>query len=194
MAKRIRTFIAVEISSEVREQLVGLQEELRAGEASVKWVEPENLHLTLKFLGEVDQHELYAVCKAVQREVESFTPFEMTVAGVGAFPTLRRPRVIWVGITTGAEELTEIHSALDKCFRALGYPHEDRRFTPHLTLGRLREIRSGSDLGGAIERLARFEAGTSSVRQILVMASLLTPDGPQYTVMGRAPLARASPE
>ena len=189
MPKRIRTFIGVAIAEPVREQLVSLQETLRAAAKQVKWVEPQNLHLTLKFLGEVDETELYAVCKSTQQAVAESAPFSMHVAGVGAFPNARRPRVIWSGIRDGADELTFLHDLLEEEFRAQGYPREDRAFTPHLTLGRMRQPKPTPELAAAFDKLTIWEGGTTFVRELLVMSSQLSPQGPTYTVMGRARLA-----
>ena len=185
MPKRIRTFIAVEIAAPVREQLVTLQETLREAAGEVKWVEPQNLHLTLKFLGEVDETELYAVCKSAQQAVADTAAFTMQVAGVGAFPDPRRPRVIWAGIREGADELIFLHDLLEEEFRSHGYPREDRAFTPHLTLGRARQPKPTPQLARAFEELADWDGGATLVREILIMSSQLTPSGPIYTVIGR---------
>src|SRR5881296_2667062 len=99
MPNRIRTFIAVEIDRSVRKQLEKLQEALAPTARDVKWVEPENIHLTLNFLGDVDEREVYAVCKTVQEIVAGRPAFEISVAGFGGFPNANRPRVIWAGVT-----------------------------------------------------------------------------------------------
>ena len=193
MPKRIRTFIAVEIAESVRERLVALQNELRRSAQEVKWVEPENLHPTLKFLGDVDEQDLYTVCKTAEQAVADCSPFEMNVAGVGAFPHTRRPRVIWAGVGQGASELTKIHESLERLFREQGYPREDRPFTPHLTLGRMRQPKPTLQLAAALDKLVNWEGGSTHVREILIMSSQLSPKGPTYTVMGRGKFAAGSP-
>ncbi len=191
MSKRIRTFIAVAVADSVRKQLVALQDELRDA-AAVKWVEPENLHLTLNFLGEVADTDLYAVCKTVQHAVTDVSAFTMHVSGVGAFPNARRPRVIWAGVRGGADELTFIHDTLGELFRDQGYPGEDRAYTPHLTIGRARQPKPTPELAATLEECATWEAGPTFVREVLVMSSQLSPAGPTYAVMGRASLAESS--
>src|SRR5262245_44462626 len=188
MPKRIRTFVAVDVGSAIRDQLVTLQDELRALDEDVKWVEPENLHLTVKFLGDVDETDLYAVCKMAARAVEDVPVFSMDLHGVGAFPSVGRPRVIWAGVTQGAEEVTLIHDRLDELFGAEGYPREDRHFTPHLTLGRVRHQKRTPTLGNALNELARWEGGVTTVEEILVMSSQLSSDGPTHAIMGRGRL------
>jgi 2'-5' RNA ligase len=189
MSKRIRTFIAVEIDASIRKQLVALQGELRGVAEGVKWVEAENLHVTLKFLGDVDETQLYAVCKLAQQSVAGHFAFPMHVCGVGAFPNAGRPRIIWAGIQQGADELRRIYQSLDDAFGHEGYPREDRAFTPHLTLGRARQGTSPQQLAGALAKLKEWEAGKTLVREILVMSSQLSSSGPSYSVMGRARLA-----
>ena len=188
MSKRIRTFIAVELAAPMRNRLVKLQQELAPAAHDVKWVESENIHLTLKFLGEVDETDLYEVCKTIEKAVRDEAPFEMSIAGVGAFPTARRPRVVWAGVTEGDRALIRIHKVLDQALRGLGYASEDRPFTPHVTLGRIRRTDTSPSLQAAIESQSLWKAGQCTVREVLVMGSQLTPDGPRHHVMSRTQL------
>src|SRR5437899_12071622 len=112
--KRTRTFIALDPGKAIRDRLVSLQENLGKAGADVKWVEPDNLHLTLLFLGEVDAREVPAVCAAVDEVCRAVPPFAMTLAGAGAFPTPRRPRTLIVHVTQGAEQLKALHDALER--------------------------------------------------------------------------------
>ncbi|MBI3464029.1 MAG: RNA 2',3'-cyclic phosphodiesterase [Planctomycetes bacterium] len=189
MPKAIRTFIAVEISPAIRTRLVAMQQELASTAQEVKWVEEENLHVTLKFLGQVDEREVYAVCRLVQEAVAGQAPFDMTVAGIGAFPNANRPRVLWAGVTAGGPELIQIHGHLERALRAEGYPREDRPYTPHITLGRIRQIKPNPQLAAALEQHRDWDVGQKQVREVLVMASQLSSGGPHYTVMGRGALA-----
>lgn len=189
MPKRIRTFIAVEIPAAVRQQLAALQHSLAPHAEGVKWVDPEKVHLTLKFLGEVDEREIYEVCKRVEEVAGAWTAFECSVARAGAFPNASRPRVIWAGVARGATELTEIREALDDALGELGYPGENRSFTPHFTIGRVRRTSPNPNLRAAIDSRAEWQAVSFRVTEILVMASDLSSDGPTYSVMGRARLA-----
>src|SRR5262245_10420769 len=128
---RVRTFIAIDLGQDIRARLVSLQETLGRSGVEVKWVEPENLHITLLFLGEVDQRELIDVCRAVQGAAKSLSTFSVSIEKVGAFPNLRRPRTLWVGVGQGAEEVSRLHDALETPLLELGcYRREERKYTP----------------------------------------------------------------
>jgi 2'-5' RNA ligase len=186
---RTRTFIAIEVDKTVRGQMIALQESLARTGASVKWVEPQNIHLTLLFLGEVDDRELPALCKAVAETCAEISPFSMTVEGVGGFPNLRRPRVLWVGVGDGKQEVTALHDRLERPLLELGcYRREDRQYTPHLTLGRVTSDRPADKLTAALAKKTDWLGGQVAVREVQVMASQLSPQGPEYTVLGRAKL------
>src|SRR5688500_11956263 len=137
---RLRTFIALDLGKPIRDRLIGLQENLGQSGVKVKWVEPENLHVTRLFLGEVDQREVIDVCRAVGEVASSLPSFGVTVEGAGAFPNPRRPRIVWVGVGQGAKEVCSLHDALENSLLNLGcYRREERRYTPHVTLGRVRD-------------------------------------------------------
>jgi 2'-5' RNA ligase len=188
MSKRIRTFIAVEVSRAIRVRLVSLQEELAQAAPDAKWVNAQDLHITLKFLGDVDDPDTYSVCKTVQQIAAEAPAFDIVVAGAGGFPNGHRPRVIWAGVRDGARELIAIHQALDRELASQGYAREGRPFTPHLTLARIRRTSSNPRLAAVLRDQAAWEGGRMSVTELQVMASFLSPDGPQYSVLGRAPL------
>jgi 2'-5' RNA ligase len=186
---RIRTFIAVALDKAVRERTIALQDELAQSGAEVKWVEPENLHVTLLFLGEVADRDLPAVCQVVAECAAGHAPFTLSVETAGCFPNPRRPRVLWAGIGTGTQEMVALHGTLEPSLLELGcYRREERQYTPHITLGRVRSERSSEALAGALARHAGWQAGRMPVREVLVMGSELTPKGPVYTVMGRGKL------
>jgi 2'-5' RNA ligase len=188
---RLRTFLAVGLTPALRKRLAALQETLRRGGADVKWVEEENLHVTLLFLGEVDERDVMAVCRAVSGVCAGLDGFEMTLSGVGGFPNPRRPRVAWVGVGAGAAELTALHDALEPPLLELGcYRREGRQYTPHVTLGRAAAEGGNGDLGEALRRQAGWFGGTQQVREVCVMSSRLTPQGPVYAPLSRAALRR----
>jgi 2'-5' RNA ligase len=189
MPQRLRTFIAVALDTFTHDRLVGLQQRLADGGMPAKWVEPDNLHITLLFLGEVDARETPAVCKAVETVCRGVAPFAMTLAGAGAFPTVRRPRTLVVHITEGAAEMKALHDALEAPLLELGcYRREERAYTPHLTLGRVKGQTAAEPLAAAVRQFERWQGGQTQVREVLVLSSELRPDGPEYTVLGRAPL------
>jgi 2'-5' RNA ligase len=155
----------------------------------VKWVEVENLHVSLLFLGEVDDREIAALCRVVADTCGERPAFPMTVATVGCFPNPRRPRVVWAGVAEGNAELVGLHGALEPPLLELGcYRREVRAYTPHITLGRLRGEGAGGQLAVALQRHANWQAGEIEVREVQVLSSDLTPQGPIYTVLSRAKL------
>ncbi len=188
---RTRTFIAVPLSQGIRDRLLSWRVQWGRQAQDVKWVEPDNLHVTLIFLGEVDNREVPQVCSLTEEAVAlaELSAFSMKVKGVGCFPNVRRPRIIWAGVEQGAEELIRVHDALEATLETLGYRREERRFTPHITLGRTRSDGPLTQLGQWLTESAAAEAGEMTVQEIHVMGSELTRSGPQYTVLGRVPLA-----
>ena len=188
MPHRMRTFVGVALDRFTHDRLVGLQKRLAVPDVPVKWVEPENLHITLLFLGEVDARETPAVCKAVEQAARRIKPFPMTLAGVGAFPTPRRPRTLIVHVTEGGPELIALHDAIEVPLLELGcYRREERPFKPHLTLGRVKgEV--GEPLAAALRQFEGWQGGQSHVDEVRVMSSELRPHGPEYAVLCRAPL------
>jgi 2'-5' RNA ligase len=186
-----RTFIAVELAGGVRRRAEKAIQRLRVANAKVTWVKPENLHLTLKFLGDVPDSDVPKVCQVVADAVRGFDPFEIVFRGCGAFPNTAAPRTIWIGVDQGSEELKAIHQAIDQALKAeLRFPRETRRFQAHLTLGRVRE--SGpraAELGALIDEMADFDGDLTIVDEIVTFASFLEKSGPVHNPMGYAPLA-----
>lgn len=186
--RSLRTFIAVEISPEVRSharQLIGRMQDCGA---KATWIKPEALHLTLKFLGEVDLVDIPAVCDAVTAAVADLPPFEIEVQGAGAFPTASRPRTIWLGVRRGQDDLVTLHEAVEQALSRLGYRQENRRFRPHLTLGRVRGDRGLAELGEVVTQHADFVGGIASVDEVVVFSSELERDGPIHEPLAVAPL------
>jgi 2'-5' RNA ligase len=188
---RIRTFLAIDLGEEIRGRLIALQEELAAIASDVKWVEPENLHITLLFLGEVEQREVLEICRVAQMAVAELPVFTMSVEGAGCFPNPRRPRTLWVGVGTGSQEVVQVHDAIEAPLLDMGsYRRETRAYVPHVTLGRVKGDRPNDELAKALLQHKTWGAGEIAVREVCVMSSELTRDGPIYTVLGRAKLAR----
>jgi 2'-5' RNA ligase len=183
----LRTFIAVVAADEIRRSAAKLASVLRSAAGDVKWVEPENLHWTLQFLGDIDQLEIPALCAAVANATLEIDCFDLEARGAGAFPGPDRPRTLWLGAGGGAQAMVALHHAIQRKLDKLGYRAEHRRFVPHLTLGRAG--RNARPLVRELASLAEFEAGTMLVDEVTVFASKLTPEGPRYDVLARAPLA-----
>jgi 2'-5' RNA ligase len=191
---RLRTFIAVDPGKPIRDRLVALQDNLSRAGSQLKWVEPENLHVTLLFLGEVDDREEPDVCRAVTGCCAAVDAFVMTVGSVGCFGNPRRPRTVWAGLTEGGPEMVALHDALESPLLELGcYRREDRPFAPHITLGRVKGERADERLAAALPKYAQWQSGSVEVEEVLVMSSELRPEGPVYTALSRARLRRSEP-
>lgn len=190
MRSTLRTFIAVPVAPELEQRAGVLIGKLRAASAKVKWVEPSNLHWTMKFLGEVDLTESAQICNAVSDAVAPFEPFDIEAIGAGAFPSPDRPRTVWLGMGQGSEEMIALHDAIDRALEPLGFRSENRRFRPHITIGRVRQSSGAeiAELGRIVRENADFDGGLSSVFEVTVFASELERHGPSYTPLGHAAL------
>lgn len=189
---RVRTFIAVDVGESIVAAATSLQKQLATSGAAVKWVEPDAMHITLLFLGEVDERDLVNVCRLVTKAAGEMPSFPLRIAGVGAFPNPRRPKVVWAGITDGAEELRRFFQMLEEPLIERGiYRKEERDFTPHLTLGRVRSEEDGNLLAVELPKHLAWKGGQTVIDEVLVMSSELRRDGPEYAVMGRSRLANS---
>ena len=187
---RIRCFIGVDIGEEIRRKAVALQQQLAKSGAGVKWVEEDALHITLAFLGEVDDRDLLTACKAVKFAASREAPFPLRASGVGAFPTLRRPKVIWGGIADGTDPLRRLYDRLEVKLQDAGlFRREERGYTPHLTLGRMKSEADGLALAPELSELLAWDGGRSTVHQVLVYSSEHRRGGPEYTVLARSELS-----
>lgn len=185
----LRAFIALEIPAEIKKALELQTANLRQRAGSlVRWVSPENTHLTLKFLGDIPAGGVEALAQAIQAVCSQQSGFEITTGGVGCFPNLRQPCVIWIGLED-APELFPLQARLDAATAALGYPAEARVFSAHLTIGRVREQITPVDLKKLIDILAeKATAGRGSfpAQYVTLFKSELRPDGPRYSALFRA--------
>lgn len=189
MTQTFRTFVAIELEEAIRQRVASLIQKLAWVPADVKWVEPHNLHLTLKFLGDVEQGQIARVCEAVARAAAEVPAFEFELRSTGAFPNLGRPRTIWVGAGEGQQAVAELARYIEKALEPLGYPREGRRFQAHLTIGRVR--RGGpalAELADRLQALNDVELGRTAVEQVVVFSSRLSVSGPTYEALGRAAL------
>lgn len=188
---RSRLFIAASLTSRMVDAATRLQQVLAATSSSVKWVSPSAIHLTLIFLGDVDDRELHGMFKVSTKALSDESPFTVKLAGVGAFPSLRRPKVIWAGLSEGGEVLIRVHGKLETALEELGcYRREDRPYTPHVTLGRAKEEAANEQLSEALEAHQIWSGGECTLRELGVYSSVLTRNGPDYTLLGRIPLGQ----
>jgi 2'-5' RNA ligase len=188
---KTRTFIAVEATDEAQGGALAAIDRLRSAAEGIRWVHPDNLHWTIQFLGDLDDREMAEVCLRTVRVAKRHEAFEMKAVGVGAFPSIQRPRTLWLGAGEGSEPFCTLQADIEAAMRELGFRGEGRGFTPHLTIGR-----AGRGAGGAagvlserLAKLADFDGGVMNVDQVTVFASELGRDGPEYSVLARAPLA-----
>jgi len=182
----MRLFVALDISDEIRDRLSALLLELKQHAPAVKWVKPESLHLTLKFIGEQPEQRLDAVSEALAG-VPGFPPLDLRFRGVGCFPNERRPRVYWVGVEA-PPELARLAEAVDRALEPLRIQREQRAFSPHLTLGRAREGERIAALPPAFREHARDEFGRVTAREFHLYESRLSPAGAEYRRLRSFPL------
>jgi 2'-5' RNA ligase len=189
-----RGFIAVALPEPVLDAAESMMEQLRGASKEVRWTERANLHLTLKFLGEVPR-DLLPELRERLSEAASASPFEVALGGLGVFPKWARPQVIWAGVTSGGEALAALAGEVDDaCVRA-GFPAEERPYRAHLTLGRMRPDRSNVTTGALRERaeaLSSSSLGVAAVTAFHLVQSTLTPRGAIYTVLEKFDLRGAS--
>jgi 2'-5' RNA ligase len=186
---RVRTFIAVEMSPRVIGRAGDLIDKLRVAAAEINWVRPQQMHLTLKFLGDVSDTDTPDICRVVSDVAADFEPFEITLRGAGAFPNFRDPRTLWIGIEDGAEELKRLQALIDDALKTrLGYAKEQRGFHPHLTIGRVKRQLPGArgELTRLLEEHAHFDADLAVIDEVVTFASFLSRKGPEHDALGRA--------
>lgn len=188
----IRTFVAIDLESGIRQRVARAIEKLRPIAPMVKWVEPTTLHLTLKFLGDVSDRDLYSVCKRAANLAAEHRPFQLVCRELGAFPKPQRPRVIWIGVEEVTGELVSLQHQLEKAMGELGFVQELRPYQPHITIGRIPQRGYRPVDFEALQSALKpsdLEFGTSNADEVVVYRSDLGPRGPEYTVMARNTLA-----
>jgi 2'-5' RNA ligase len=181
MSKSIRSFIAVKLPETVLAAIGGVQERMAACGLNVRWVTTGNIHLTLKFLGEVDEEEVDGIAAVLTEAVHGFAPLRLAPAGVGVFPSVKRARVIWVGLSGQLPELAALQRSIEDRLATIGYPHEKRPFSGHLTLGRVKGLIAASRLTTAMGAFIDFASETFEVDRVVLFKSDLRPTGAAYT-------------
>ena len=179
----VRLFIAVEIDEAVRKRLAEVQRKLRYVNANVSWVAPRNFHFTLKYLGETEEEKIAPIRNAMQAVTSEFVPMECDLVGIGQFP-----RVIWAGLEGDVKPLIVMASRLDEELHKLGFPRENREFTPHLTFGRIKYVGDREGLTRLVSSLKNEAFGAVRVEAIHLFQSTLNPQGSIYTKLFTAQL------
>jgi 2'-5' RNA ligase len=190
-AEPIRCFIAVQLPADLRAALARLEQGERSSGDGWKWVKPDLLHITLRFLGEISPKEVENARVALREAAAQLAAFEFSVEGLGVFPSPQRARVLWAGVDAGREKLVDLAERISQALSARGFPPEDRPFTPHLTLARARErlpAATVARLGALLQRPVE-PIGHCPVGQVDLMQSVLGPKGPTYTSLDAVPLA-----
>ena len=183
-----RIFVAFEISEELRSAGREIIRQLSEVADDVRWVKPENMHVTLKFLGEVEDRELHDVCRAVSGAVAGLSGFSLPCRSVGAFPNVKRPATLWMGLDDPHNELRHLHGRIEESTAAIGFAQEHRPYRGHITLGRIRSRRENEPLSRMLTGLADRELADLSVNELVVFSSELERGGPVYTAISRIPL------
>lgn len=185
-AEAVRSFVAVLLPDRVRAGLAAVSAELRGQTRGLSWVRAANLHLTLRFLGEIEPRMLEPVREAVAVAASAVAPFTVSLRGLGGFPPGRAPRVLWASVAAGGSELEALYGALEAALVARGMPPESRPFHPHVTLARARDPRGAGDLASVLGEGPAF--GEVRVGTLHLMRSDLDPRGSRYTILAEAPL------
>ena len=188
----MRIFIAIEIPQNIRVKIAEITDYLQSKTppTAVKWVDYENLHLTIKFIGETKQEKIEEITKVLSQSLAHQAPFSLEIGGLGMYPNNTNPRVIWLGVT-GGEPLIAMHNILDQNLARLGIQREGRPFSPHLTIARLRrntDAASSKTIGRTLSQFRVDSLGLFNIDRVQLFQSVLTPSGPIYTTLFSVPL------
>jgi len=195
-SKKIRAFFAIDLSQPIISQIAGLQETMKKEfPAIVKWVNPNNQHITINFIDDLKEKDLHFLRQTLPNKISLIYSFLLTIKGIGAFPNKNSPRVLWLGITI-SKELERIFHIVESTVFQMGYPKENRKFSPHITLGRFQRFAKRHEIKIAssfIERYRDIEISSLQVNEISLYESNLTPKGPIYRLHFSIPLKRNRP-
>jgi 2'-5' RNA ligase len=181
MSHIIRTFIAIELPEKIIYTIGKVQKEIKSYGLKIRWVRPENIHLTLKFLGDIKKTDTEKVARAVSESVTGYPPISLAVKGIGVFPGIKRPRVIWLGVSNQLDTLTVLQKTLDEKLEEIGFPKEKRPFRGHLTLGRIKSKIDPKTLNTVLKEFIQFESERFFADRIILYKSELKPKGAVYT-------------
>jgi 2'-5' RNA ligase len=180
----MRTFIAIEVPEKIRKEIDNVITDEKKRDLPIKWVKYENLHITLKFLGEINENKKIEIAPALQEIANKVTPFNISLEGIGCFPTPKNPRVVWIGVKLGKENLCSIAQNVETALVGYGFK-EEKRFHPHLTIGRVKKLCSVNEI---LER--QIMSDPFLVNSIVLFKSTLKPEGPIYEVLQAFPFGK----
>lgn len=178
---KIRAFIACDIPEALLKEISNIQDKLKGLDADVNWTKISGIHITLKFLGDIEEGSIDKIASVLLEAVKGQSPFEIKIQGGGSFPNLKNPRVVWLGVVDEAKRLSNIQQALDSGLKAIGFEPEEREFRPHLTLGRVKGFKGKEQLSLAVSDLKDIEIGSFTVDRVMLYKSELRPIGAVYT-------------
>jgi len=184
----MRSFIAIEVPDEVRKEMTRVQEQLRKTKVDASWTRPEGMHLTLKFLGEVPEVKIPEIVNGLQTAVAGFGQFRLEVKGVGTFPNPQNARVVWIGLSGDIGTLTRLQGAVEDAMARIGFAREERKFTAHITLGRIKNIRSRDQWLAVLAEIKDRSLPGFDAAAVRLMKSELKPAGAVYTEIGNVEL------
>ncbi len=180
MAK-LRSFLAAELPRPILSQIGEIQQRLRRSRADVHWVKVEQIHLTVKFLGNIEEERAAGISSIMEEVATKRCAFTLSVKGLGAFPSIRNPRVIWLGLHGWEETLAPLQKEIEEKLAVMGFEPEGRPYQPHLTLGRVKSLKEKAELVDCMERDKDVDLGSFLVDRIILFKSDLRPTGPIYT-------------
>lgn len=184
----MRTFIAIEIPNEIKRRMAEVQAGLRKADVDASWPRPEGIHLTLKFLGEVPESQVPDITTALHSSVQGMHPFRIEIAGAGAFPNARNARVVWIGVSGEIEKLNVLQAAVEAAMVRIGMERDEKAFRPHLTLARIKYVRSRQGLLAALEQVKDIRLPGLEVTAVSLMKSELKRTGAEYTEVAKIEL------
>lgn len=185
----MRAFIAIELPEGLQKKLSDFVEILKNPHDKISWVSSKNIHLTLKFLGDVSIDDIESIKNIIQEVANRYSPFEAIVKEAGVFPSQRNPRVVWIGIENGKDNCRNIYTNLEDKLVSIGIPKEERDFTPHITIGRVKYIKDINIFSNLITEHSEDLFGNLRVDSISLIKSTLTPEGAVYERLYISPLA-----
>jgi RNA 2',3'-cyclic 3'-phosphodiesterase len=192
MERTLRAFVAFKLPEHVMDRAAALQGALKASGLKLQWVKPQNLHLTLKFLGDIPEADVSKVGAAIDHVVGNEPPLEMTLQGMGAFPGIKRPRVLWVGFGGHVQDLKRLHLKLEDQLDKIGFDRDKRGFKAHLTIARIKRRVAPERLLDAIKALGDFPPHSFVARKMVLYKSDLRTQGAVYTPLAEAELGEPS--
>jgi len=184
----MRCFLAIELPPAVADRLAALQKRLGSLDRDVRWTQVEQIHLTIKFLGEVSDADVPRICQIAADVARQHPPFELEVRGTGCFPPRGPARIVWAGLAEVPPVLVEYHKAIESAYAEMSIKPEDRPFHPHLTVGRVRDQRGANQVRRGVDQESSFQGGRFAVNELVVFQSILAPSGPTYIPLARTPL------